>query len=159
MKFTRLLPYLLLFFGSTNALAIGCIGEWPDQICDERTPTPRLSEDQLIDQIVCIPVDDQEIYVFVQSNPVALNQHVSIRTDLNPKSEIGSFEVPADQPLISTPGWSGPERTATYEVPGLELTMAVEGIQAQKILGAGHVRVTLPDALQALDAKLECRRL
>lgn len=125
---------------------------------------PAFSSDKFENEIVCGKVmqpgeADSGLDVIIQSNPTAWVKRASIMENgyLGPQ-EIGSFQIPLDQPKVSTPSFFNSNRVATYEVAGLVLTMEVADQNGQQVLGPAQAHIELP-GYEALDVELTCKRV
>lgn len=115
--------------------------------------------DRFEDEILCSPISGLGFHVAIQTNATAWIKRASIRTSSDANTEIGSFSIPLTQPLISTPGFIGTVRDARYSVEFFELSMAVEDINGQLVLGEGYLSATLPSLFQPIVQLVNCKRL
>lgn len=123
-----------------------------------------LASDRFEDEIICIKDlesgnADNGLEVNVQSNPTAwVKRVVVIENGILGPREIGSFQVPLDQPVISTASFFGPNSIATYEAAGLRLSMEVADAKGQIVVGPARAQVELP-GYGAMDVVLSCKRI
>jgi hypothetical protein len=124
---------------------------------------PAFSSDKFENEIVCAKVTqpgeaDSGLDVIIQSNPTAWVKRAAIVENgyLGPR-EIGHFQIPLDQPKVSTPSFFNSNRVATYEVNGLILTMEVADAKGQVIVGPAQAHIEL-NGYEAIDVELNCQK-
>ncbi len=129
------------------------------------TPTlPAFGSDEFTSDVVCTKVTppgeaDNGLSVLVQSNPTAWVKRVLVVEHGYAGSRaIGSFQIPLEQPMVSTPSYLDSSRIAIYKTSGFELRMAVADAGAKKILGPGQALIKLP-RYSPLRVNLVCKRV
>lgn len=125
---------------------------------------PSFSSDKFENEIVCAKVTqpgeaDSGLDIIIQSNPTAWIKRAAIVENgyLGPR-EIGNFQIPLNQPKVSTPSFFNSNRVATYEVDGFVLTMEVADQKGEQVLGPAQAHVKL-QGYEPLDVDLSCKRV
>ncbi len=124
---------------------------------------PAFSSDKFEDEIVCAKITqsgeaDGGLDVIIQINPTAWVKRAAIVENgyLGPR-EIGNFQIPLNQPKVSTPSFFNSNRVATYEVDGFVLTMEVADQKGELVLGPAQARIEL-QGYEPIAVELNCKR-
>lgn len=125
------------------------------------TAQPALSSDKFENQIVCTKINqpgeaDNGMQVIIQTNPTAWVKRAAIVENgyLGPR-EVGHFQIPLNQPKVSTPSFFNSNRIATYEVNGFVLSMEVSDLKGEQAIGPAQAHIELSD-YGALELELTC---
>jgi hypothetical protein len=124
---------------------------------------PAFSSDKFVNEILCTKIThageaDNGLEVILQTHPSAWVKRVAIiENGYLGTREIGSFQIPLDQPKISTPSFFNSNRVATYEVEGFVLSIEVADQKGEKILGPAQVHIELP-GYEPMDLEMNCKK-
>ncbi len=96
--------------------------------------------------------------ILIQSNPTAWVKRAAIVAyGFSGPYEEASFQIPLNQPTVSTVGFFDSTRIAYYEVDGFKLEMAVSDGEGKKALGSGTATVVIEAGADPVQFELTCK--
>lgn len=147
--FSTVVVLLATALSPAKAFSLGCIGEWPGQVCVQGRGWDAFGWDRLVDEIACkkitVPGEvDSALMLVLQSNKTAWAKNVAvIESGWAGRRHIANILVPLNPVVRRDNRGFIPEDVLTYAGNGLILEIHVLRIAGRSLNGA-FAKLSLP---------------